>query len=255
MKKLFCVQVAALMICSITQPALAEPSSASRGLAEVIAVWVVVEDFNAAMQKSGLRKAQLHVLARDVLSDTHIPVLQPQDGGRVPLVYILLDAVNYAPALPYQARIRPTVDSDVGAVNKSGACGGQEQDQIGNFFRLSDSAHWRHFLERFFLVGTPWSKGRNEFLQPFRENRTGVDANNPHAVFYAFVGERFGEMVDRDIGGPTDHIASHRLEAPSASHVDNDAGALLVHLREHLARHSHIAEKLERPVIYPGFIR
>jgi hypothetical protein len=93
MRKLFCVGFAALVMFSFAQSALAEPSSAIRSLAGVIAVRVVVEDFNAAMQKTGLKKEHLHTLAQDTLSKNGIQVLQPQDAGRVPLVYIRLSSV------------------------------------------------------------------------------------------------------------------------------------------------------------------
>jgi len=93
MRKLFCVGVVALVVFNFAKFALAEPSSAVRSLAGVIAVRVVVEDFNAAMQKTGLKKEHLHALAHEVLSKNGIRVFQPQDAGRVPLVYIRLSSV------------------------------------------------------------------------------------------------------------------------------------------------------------------
>jgi hypothetical protein len=93
MKRQFCVGFVVLVILSFAKFVLAEPSSAIRSLAGVIAVRVVVEDFNAAMQKTGLKKEYLHALAQDALSKDGIRVLQPQDAGRVPLVYIRLSSV------------------------------------------------------------------------------------------------------------------------------------------------------------------
>lgn len=93
MRKLFYVGFAALVIFSLAQSALAEPPSAIRSLAGVTAVRIMVEDFNAAMQKTGLKKEHLHAIAQDALSKNGIPVLQPQDAGQVPLVYIRLSSV------------------------------------------------------------------------------------------------------------------------------------------------------------------
>ncbi|MEA2627523.1 MAG: hypothetical protein QOD06_3568, partial [Candidatus Binatota bacterium] len=93
MRKPFCVGFMALVIVSFAQFALAEPSSAIRSLTGVMAVRVVVEDLNAAMQKTGLKKEHLHALAHEALSKNGIRVLQPQDAGRVPLVYIRLSSV------------------------------------------------------------------------------------------------------------------------------------------------------------------
>jgi hypothetical protein len=93
MRKPFCVGFMALVIVSFAQFALAEPSSAIRSLTGVMAVRVVVEDLNAAMQKTGLKKEHVHALAHEALSKNGIRVLQPQDAGRVPLVYIRLSSV------------------------------------------------------------------------------------------------------------------------------------------------------------------
>ena len=93
MRKLFCVGFATLVMISFAQFALAEPPSAIRSLAGVTAVRIMVEDFNAAMQKTGLKKEYLHALAQDALSKNGIQVLQPQEAGRVPLVYIRLSSV------------------------------------------------------------------------------------------------------------------------------------------------------------------
>ena len=93
MRKPFCVGFVALVIISFAQFALAEPSSAIRSLSGMMAVRVVVEDLNAAMQKTELKKEHLHALAHEALSKNGIRVLQPQDAGRVPLVYIRLSSV------------------------------------------------------------------------------------------------------------------------------------------------------------------
>jgi hypothetical protein len=92
MRKLFCVGVVALAVFHFTQFALAEPSSAIRSLAGVTAVRVVVEDFNEAMQKTGLQKEQLYVLAQEALAKNEIRALNPQEEGRVPLLYIRLSS-------------------------------------------------------------------------------------------------------------------------------------------------------------------
>ena len=93
MRKLFCVGFVALMVFNFAQFALAEPSSEIRSLTGVMTVRVVVEDLNAAMQKTGLRKEQLHALTHEALSKNGIRVLNPQDAGRVPLAYIRLSSV------------------------------------------------------------------------------------------------------------------------------------------------------------------
>jgi hypothetical protein len=93
MRKQFCVGFVALVIFSFAKFVLAEPSSAIHSLTGVMAVRVAVEDFNAAMQKTELKKEHLHALAQDALSKNGILVLQPQDAGRVPLVYIRLSSV------------------------------------------------------------------------------------------------------------------------------------------------------------------
>ena len=93
MRRQFCVGLMALVIFSFAKPVLAEPSSGVRSLTGVMAVRVMIEDFNAAMQKTGLKKEYLHALAQDALSKNGIQALQPQDAGRVPLVYIRLSSV------------------------------------------------------------------------------------------------------------------------------------------------------------------
>ena len=93
MKKPFCLGIVALVIFGFAKFALAEPSSAVRSLTGVIAVRVVVEDFNAAMQKTGLKKEQLYALAQEALTKNGIRMLNPQEAGRVPLLYIRLSSV------------------------------------------------------------------------------------------------------------------------------------------------------------------
>jgi hypothetical protein len=93
MRKLFCVGLFVLLTFSFAKFAVAEPSSEIRSLTGVMAVRVVVEDFNAAMQKTGLKKEQLSAVAHEALSKNGIRVLQPHDAGRVPLVYIRLSSV------------------------------------------------------------------------------------------------------------------------------------------------------------------
>jgi hypothetical protein len=93
MRKPFGVGFMALLIVSFAQFVLAEPSSAIRSLTGVMVVRIVVEDLNAAMQKTGLKKEHLHALAHEALSKNGIRVLNPQDAGRVPLVYIRLSSV------------------------------------------------------------------------------------------------------------------------------------------------------------------
>jgi hypothetical protein len=93
MRKLFCVGFVALVVFNFAKFALAEPSSATRSLTGVMAVRVVVEDLNAAMQKTGLKKEQLHALAQEALTKNGIRMLNPQEVGRVPLLYIRLSSV------------------------------------------------------------------------------------------------------------------------------------------------------------------
>lgn len=93
MRKPFCMGFMALVIVSFAQFALAEPSSAIRSLSGMMAVRIAVEDFNMAMQKTGLKKEHLHALTQEALSKNGIRVLNPQDVGRVPLVYIRLSSV------------------------------------------------------------------------------------------------------------------------------------------------------------------
>jgi hypothetical protein len=83
----------ALMISSWAKLVMAEPSSAIRSLSGVVAVRILVEDLNTAMKKTGLQKEHLYTLAQEALRKNGIHVLNPQDSGRVPLVYIRLSSV------------------------------------------------------------------------------------------------------------------------------------------------------------------
>ncbi|NOT54324.1 MAG: hypothetical protein HOP18_06935 [Deltaproteobacteria bacterium] len=93
MRKFFGVILVAVVTFSFAKGALAEPSSAIRSLTGVTAVRVVVEDFNAAMQQTGLQKEQLYALASETLNKNGIRVVQPGEVERVPLVYIRLSSV------------------------------------------------------------------------------------------------------------------------------------------------------------------
>lgn len=93
MRKFFGVIFVAVVTFGFAKVTLAEPSSAIRSLTGVTAVRVIVEDFNAAMQQTGLKKEQLYALAHEALSKNGIRVLEPNDVGRVPLVYIRLSSV------------------------------------------------------------------------------------------------------------------------------------------------------------------
>jgi hypothetical protein len=83
----------ALMMFSCAKLAMAEPSSAIRSLSGVVAVRVLVEDLNTAMKKTGLQREHLYTLAQEALRKNGIHVLNPQDSGRVPLVYVRLSSV------------------------------------------------------------------------------------------------------------------------------------------------------------------
>ena len=138
MRKLFCVGFVALVIVSFAQLALAEPSSAIRSLTGMMAVRVVVEDLNAAMQKTGLKKEQLHALAHEALSKNGIRVLNPQDAGRVPLVYIRLSSVmggedDGAPAglyLNMQIRQMAVLEKKEGILSKQSTSTAEEKPLI-----------------------------------------------------------------------------------------------------------------------------
>lgn len=126
MRKLLGVGFVTLVLVSFAQFALAEPSSAIRGLSGVIAVRVVVEDFNEAMQRTGLKKEQLHVLTQETLTKNGIRVLDPQEPGRVPLAYVRLSSVmggegNNAPVGLYinmQIRQLAMLEKQEGALAK-----------------------------------------------------------------------------------------------------------------------------------------
>jgi hypothetical protein len=81
------------LCCSAVKPVFAAASSSIRSLRGVHAVRVVVEDLNQEMQKTGLRKEHLRVIAEQQLTKGGLPVVHAQDPGKVPLVYIRLSAV------------------------------------------------------------------------------------------------------------------------------------------------------------------
>ena len=93
MRKQFFWVLASLLALSFAKPVVAEHSSEVRSLIGVTAVRVVVEDFNSTMQKTGLKKEQLHTIAQGALIKDGVRVLSPQESGKVPLLYIRLSSV------------------------------------------------------------------------------------------------------------------------------------------------------------------
>src|SRR5581483_11533010 len=59
---------------------------------------------------------------------------------------------------------------------------------------------------------------------------------------------------ERGVDGSADHEAGRGPERAGADHVDDHAAAARLHDRDDLARHPHVAEKLQRPVLHPGFV-
>jgi hypothetical protein len=86
-----------MLYCSIVKPVFAAAPSSIRSLTGVHAVRVVVEDLNQEMQKTGLRKEHIRVIAEQHLTKGGLTVVRAQDPGKVPLVYIRLSAVVSGP--------------------------------------------------------------------------------------------------------------------------------------------------------------
>jgi hypothetical protein len=93
MKQKLILWVIALLLGGIAEPSLAAGTSGVRSLTGLKAVRVVIEDLNVATQKTGLRKEQLQTFAEDYLKGNGFTVIQPQERGAVPMVYIRLSAV------------------------------------------------------------------------------------------------------------------------------------------------------------------
>jgi hypothetical protein len=71
----------------------AASSSAVRSLAGVKTLRVLAEDLSETMQKTGLRKEQLEGTAVEALRKNGFTVLNPQEAGKVPIVYVRLSSV------------------------------------------------------------------------------------------------------------------------------------------------------------------
>jgi hypothetical protein len=93
MRQPFFWGLVALFVLSLATGVVAEPSSAIRSLTGVTAVRILVEDLSLAVQRTGLQKGQLYTIAQNALTQKGLQVLQPQDSGQVPLVYIRLSSV------------------------------------------------------------------------------------------------------------------------------------------------------------------
>jgi hypothetical protein len=74
-------------------PAFAATPSAIRSLAKLQAVRVAVEDFNTAMQKTGLQKGQVQSFAEEYLRRKGLVVVPAHAPGAVPVVYVRLSSV------------------------------------------------------------------------------------------------------------------------------------------------------------------
>ena len=85
--------VLGLLCDGVFSSSFAVPNSAIRSLAGVKAVRVVVEDLTSAMQKTGLRKEQIQGTAEEALRKNGLTVLNAQEAGKVPLVYVRLSSV------------------------------------------------------------------------------------------------------------------------------------------------------------------
>jgi len=71
----------------------AASSSAVRSLMGMKTLRVLAEDLSEAMQKTGLRKEQLEGTAVEALRKNGFTVLNPQEAGKVPIVYVRLSSV------------------------------------------------------------------------------------------------------------------------------------------------------------------
>jgi hypothetical protein len=82
-----------LLCCSTVNPVSATTPSRIHSLEGVSAVRVVVEDLNQEIQKTGLHKEHLRVIAEQQLTKAGLTVVRAQDPGKVPLFYIRFSAV------------------------------------------------------------------------------------------------------------------------------------------------------------------
>jgi len=76
-----------------TSQAQATSPSEVRSLAGIVGVRILIEDFNLAMQKTGLQKGQLYAIVEQALQKNDFKVVKPEEPGKVPLVYVRLSSV------------------------------------------------------------------------------------------------------------------------------------------------------------------
>src|ERR1700722_9502182 len=79
--------------------------------------------------------------------------------------------------LAHQTLSVAAVNRDVGAMDESGAGGGEEEDEVGDFFGASDAAERSHAAEGLVSrgVGGGWVQAGTHFQQAFGENSAGID--------------------------------------------------------------------------------
>ncbi len=82
-----------LLLSGVSSSALAANSSAVRSLEGVKTFRIIAEDLSETMQKTGLRKEQIEGSAVEALRKNGFTVLNPQEPGKVPIVYIRLSSV------------------------------------------------------------------------------------------------------------------------------------------------------------------
>lgn len=87
------LMVTILLLNGAHSVGFAASSSAVRSLTGVKTFRVIAEDLSETMQKTGLRKEQIEGTAVEALRKNGFTVLNPQEAGKVPIVYIRLSSV------------------------------------------------------------------------------------------------------------------------------------------------------------------
>ena len=159
-------------------------------------------------------------------------------------------------ASAHQALRIAAVDRDIGAVNEGGAIGGEEQRQVRDF--LGRPTRPSGVMRR---KASSADASADDGASPPRilSSRSvrigpGLMPDDADTGFRTFVGERLGEMIQRSVGGTADHVITARIQCRRADDVDDHAAAVGLHRWQDRARHPHIAEKLEPPVVEPGLV-
>jgi hypothetical protein len=59
----------------------------------VVGVRILIDDFNLALQKTGLQKGQLYAIVEQALQKNNFKVVKSGEPGKVPFVYVRLSSV------------------------------------------------------------------------------------------------------------------------------------------------------------------